>query len=165
VPIIAFLDEMVVCFSTKTTQNIWTRSAEVKLDSFLSFFLSFIDQAPTCGALRYSLVLEYYLNTPRSSIYDTGAMADHSVASVEEELDLMFREDAKIKEVCVIGAGYVGGPTAAVMAKYCPDTKFTVVDINKRRIDAWNSTKCVNILLLLVILAPLFYVSTGSLDY
>jgi len=41
--------------------------------------------------------------------------------------------------ICFVGAGYVGGPTAAVMAKFCPTIKFTVVDLDRRRIDGWNS--------------------------
>ena len=44
------------------------------------------------------------------------------------------------KKVVFIGAGYVGGPTIAVMASKCPKVKFTCVDINKDRIDAWNSS-------------------------
>jgi UDPglucose 6-dehydrogenase len=44
----------------------------------------------------------------------------------------------KIKNICCIGAGYVGGPTMAVIAKQCPDLKVTVVDVNQDRIDAWN---------------------------
>lgn len=43
------------------------------------------------------------------------------------------------KHVLCIGAGYVGGPTMAMIARKCPDYKITVVDINKARIDAWNS--------------------------
>jgi UDPglucose 6-dehydrogenase len=43
-----------------------------------------------------------------------------------------------IQTICCIGAGYVGGPTMAVIAKKCPEIKVTVVDINKQRIDAWN---------------------------
>ena len=43
------------------------------------------------------------------------------------------------KVVCCIGAGYVGGPTMAVLAKHSPKVKFYVADIDKRRIDAWNS--------------------------
>ena len=39
-----------------------------------------------------------------------------------------------IKNICCIGAGFVGGPTMAVMAKKCPDLIFNVVDINKERI-------------------------------
>lgn len=44
----------------------------------------------------------------------------------------------KIKNICCIGAGYVGGPTMAVIAQKCPEITVTVVDINKKRIAAWN---------------------------
>ena len=43
------------------------------------------------------------------------------------------------KNILCIGAGYVGGPTMAVIAAKCPDCKVTVVDINAERINAWNS--------------------------
>ena len=45
----------------------------------------------------------------------------------------------QVKNICCIGAGYVGGPTMAVIALKCPNINVTVVDINKDRIDAWNS--------------------------
>lgn len=51
----------------------------------------------------------------------------------------------KIKSICCIGAGYVGGPTMAVIAKKCPDIKVTVVDINEARIAAWNDENVENI--------------------
>ena len=38
-----------------------------------------------------------------------------------------------------IGAGYVGGPTMAVIAKMCPEVDVLVVDINAERVAAWNS--------------------------
>lgn len=44
----------------------------------------------------------------------------------------------KVKNICCIGAGYVGGPTMAVIAQKCPDINVTVVDINSERIDSWN---------------------------
>ncbi len=44
----------------------------------------------------------------------------------------------QIKNICCIGAGYVGGPTMAVIALKCPNIKVTVVDINKQRIADWN---------------------------
>jgi UDPglucose 6-dehydrogenase len=44
----------------------------------------------------------------------------------------------KVKSICCIGAGYVGGPTMAVIALKCPAIKVIVVDINQERIDAWN---------------------------
>jgi len=50
-----------------------------------------------------------------------------------------------IKNICCIGAGYVGGPTMAVIAKNCPDINVTVVDINEKRIAAWNDEDVENI--------------------
>ena len=44
----------------------------------------------------------------------------------------------QIKRICCIGAGYVGGPTMAVIAQKCPNVKVTVVDLNAKRIAAWN---------------------------
>lgn len=41
--------------------------------------------------------------------------------------------------ILCIGAGYVGGPTMAVIAQHCPQHTVTVTDINRKRIDAWNS--------------------------
>jgi len=43
------------------------------------------------------------------------------------------------KRILCIGAGYVGGPTMAVMAMKCPEYRFDVVDINPDRIARWNS--------------------------
>ena len=45
----------------------------------------------------------------------------------------------KIKNICCIGAGYVGGPTMAVIADKCPQLNVNVVDTNQERIDLWNS--------------------------
>ncbi|KAK2966685.1 hypothetical protein RJ640_007970 [Escallonia rubra] len=42
-------------------------------------------------------------------------------------------------KICCIGAGYVGGPTMAVIAYKCPSVEVVVVDISKPRINAWNS--------------------------
>ncbi len=44
----------------------------------------------------------------------------------------------KVKNICCIGAGYVGGPTMAVIAQKCPEIDVTVVDINDQRISDWN---------------------------
>ena len=43
------------------------------------------------------------------------------------------------KHILCVGAGYVGGPTMAMIAKKCPDLRVTVVDVNAERIAAWNS--------------------------
>ena len=44
----------------------------------------------------------------------------------------------QIKNICCIGAGYVGGPTMAVIALKCPYINVTVVDANPNKIKAWN---------------------------
>lgn len=41
--------------------------------------------------------------------------------------------------ICCIGAGYVGGPTMAMIASKCPHVRVDVVDLNAERIAAWNS--------------------------
>lgn len=50
-----------------------------------------------------------------------------------------------IKNICCIGAGYVGGPTMAVIAQKCPEIKVNVVDINAERVAAWNDPNVENI--------------------
>ncbi len=44
----------------------------------------------------------------------------------------------KIRNICCIGAGYVGGPTMAVFAHKCKDLIINVVDIDNERIKSWN---------------------------
>ena len=44
-----------------------------------------------------------------------------------------------VTSICCIGAGYVGGPTMAMIAAKCPDITVRVVDVNEARIAAWNS--------------------------
>ena len=49
-------------------------------------------------------------------------------------------------KVCCIGAGYVGGPTMAVIAQKCPHIEVTVVDINEDRIAEWNSDQLLSLI-------------------
>ena len=42
-------------------------------------------------------------------------------------------------KICCLGAGYVGGPTMAMIAHKCPQVTVTVADVNEERINAWNS--------------------------
>lgn len=51
----------------------------------------------------------------------------------------------KITKICCIGAGYVGGPTMAVIAQKCPHIQVTVVDLNEQRIKDWNDPNTENI--------------------
>jgi len=50
-----------------------------------------------------------------------------------------------ITKICCIGAGYVGGPTMAVIAQKCPHIEVTVVDLNEERISRWNDEDINNI--------------------
>ena len=50
-----------------------------------------------------------------------------------------------IKKICCIGAGYVGGPTMAMIADKCPHIEVNVVDINKNRINHWNDKNLSNL--------------------
>ena len=51
----------------------------------------------------------------------------------------------KIKNICCIGAGYVGGPTMSVIAQKNPKIKVHVVDMNTNKIAAWNSKNLENL--------------------
>ena len=44
----------------------------------------------------------------------------------------------KVRKICCLGAGYVGGPTMSVIADKCPHIQVEVVDLNAKRIAAWN---------------------------
>lgn len=50
-----------------------------------------------------------------------------------------------IKKIACIGAGYVGGPTMAVVAQHCPHIEVTIVDLNEARIAAWNDDNLDNL--------------------
>mmetsp|Transcript_70456 Transcript_70456/g.196076 ORF Transcript_70456/g.196076 Transcript_70456/m.196076 type:complete len:473 (-) Transcript_70456:216-1634(-) len=45
----------------------------------------------------------------------------------------------QLNKICCIGAGYVGGPTMATIARKCPQIQVVIVDMNEARIAAWNS--------------------------
>lgn len=51
----------------------------------------------------------------------------------------------KVEKICCIGAGYVGGPTMAVIAQKAPHIQVTVVDLNEKRIAEWNDPDVNNI--------------------
>ena len=57
---------------------------------------------------------------------------------MDEVENKLIHNSLSVKNICCIGAGYVGGPTMAVIAKHCPNIKVSVVDIDKNRIKLWN---------------------------
>ncbi|KAM0719922.1 hypothetical protein Q7P37_004057 [Cladosporium fusiforme] len=50
-----------------------------------------------------------------------------------------WKAERKVTNICCVGAGYVGGPTCAIIAKQNPHIKVTVVDLSEPRIAAWKS--------------------------
>ncbi|EFY89646.1 UDP-glucose 6-dehydrogenase [Metarhizium acridum CQMa 102] len=56
-----------------------------------------------------------------------------------EHTNGVIKDDFKVRTICCVGAGYVGGPTAAVIAFQNPHIKVTVVDRDELRIRRWNS--------------------------
>ena len=75
---------------------------------------------------------------------------------------MMNKNYMKIKNICCIGAGYVGGPTMAVIAEKCPHIKVTVVDLNKERIAEWNDTDLSNLPIYEPGLADIVQISRGK---
>lgn len=59
-------------------------------------------------------------------------------ASLPDILDANTAANVSIRHICCIGAGYVGGPTAAVMALHNPNVRVTVIDRDETRINAWK---------------------------
>lgn len=57
--------------------------------------------------------------------------------SIIEQMEHLRNQ--KVTKICCIGAGYVGGPTCAVIARMCPQIRVCVVDSNPKRIELWNS--------------------------
>ena len=51
----------------------------------------------------------------------------------------------KVRKICCLGAGYVGGPTMSVIADKCPHIQVDVVDLNAKRIAAWNDEDLSNL--------------------
>ena len=75
------------------------------------------------------------------SLDDTRLPASHSEQQQQSSAPARssLKRKRTVERVCCIGAGYVGGPTAAVVADNCPHLQITVVDVDERRIAAWNS--------------------------
>ncbi|KAK3368521.1 hypothetical protein B0H63DRAFT_528887 [Podospora didyma] len=66
------------------------------------------------------------------------SVEDGSVSPVVESIGSP-RVSCGVKRICFVGAGFVGGPTAAVIAFHNPQMVVDVVDLNEQRIAAWNS--------------------------
>ncbi|KAK3699614.1 hypothetical protein LTR37_016350 [Vermiconidia calcicola] len=88
-----------------------------------------------------------YLNAEVYSIKPTDAMAlplqintrQRALhAPLPDILDPNTAANVRIRHICAIGAGYVGGPTAAIIALHNSNVKVTVIDQDERRIKSWR---------------------------
>ncbi|TVY83079.1 UDP-glucose 6-dehydrogenase [Lachnellula suecica] len=97
-----------------------------------------ISTAPTTpdGSLTFSPVLQAL--RLRDALEDAAA-GKSKQRQESASLDATLSSRSEIRNVCCVGAGYVGGPTAAVMAFQNPHLKVTVVDRDAARIKRWNS--------------------------
>lgn len=81
--------------------------------------------------------------TPEISVHhdSTDELEDDSYSKLTpDDSDTEVQVQPKlVRNICFVGAGYVGGPTAALMALNNPHIKITVVDKDDRRIRRWNS--------------------------
>ncbi|URD91989.1 UDP-glucose/GDP-mannose dehydrogenase family, NAD binding domain [Musa troglodytarum] len=103
----------------------WNGSSSIvdaNVDRFLSLQQRMVDEQSTTG--------EIYLQKSTSSCSSLAVIFDAG---------LMSGRRSKMVKICCVGAGYVGGPTMAVIALKCPAVEVVVVDISVARITAWNS--------------------------
>ncbi|KAI1332374.1 nucleotide sugar dehydrogenase [Xylariaceae sp. FL0255] len=113
-------------------------------DSEESTFHDRVSTAPTTpdGSLTFSPVLrasaERHVDTlelePPS--VQMRSQFDNSTISM---LPAALERHRRVQNICCVGAGYVGGPTAAVIAYQNPHLRVTIVDKDERRIRRWNS--------------------------
>ncbi|KAJ5320684.1 hypothetical protein PENANT_c073G05392 [Penicillium antarcticum] len=81
--------------------------------------------------------------TPEDSLNGTDKLDEESTGTRTTVTDESDPESTttvpRVRSICCVGAGYVGGPTAAVIAYKNPHLRVTVVDKDERRIRRWNS--------------------------
>ncbi|KAH0543311.1 hypothetical protein FGG08_002374 [Glutinoglossum americanum] len=84
------------------------------------------------GSIRFPPPRPHYQVPPNSLVDASTEASDAGVSHMSHK---------EVKKIACIGAGYVGGPTCAVIAYKNPSIQVTIVDQNTERIEAWNSTK------------------------
>ncbi|KAB8232486.1 UDP-glucose dehydrogenase [Aspergillus alliaceus] len=90
--------------------------------------------SPLFGASKVEELVSFGLPHP-SPTYDL----DFEPPKVQNIPSISTLRKPLVENVCVVGAGYVGGPTAAVLALYNPSITVEVVDRDPRRIQQWKS--------------------------
>ncbi|KAI3319481.1 nucleotide sugar dehydrogenase [Xylariaceae sp. AK1471] len=97
--------------------------------------------APTTpdGRLSFSPVLRPERQTDSSDHVSLSLQPSSLTESGNGSLSGLLESRLSVRNICCIGAGYVGGPTAAVIAYQNPHIRVTVVDKDEQRIRRWNS--------------------------
>ncbi|KAK4032400.1 hypothetical protein C8A01DRAFT_20521 [Parachaetomium inaequale] len=92
--------------------------------------------APTTpeGSLSFSP----QLHPQDVSAYLNGGLQNNGAPLSPDLFDAAAQPPA-VRNICCVGAGFVGGPTAAVIAFHNPHIQVTVVDRDEKRIRRWNS--------------------------
>ncbi|PYH94872.1 nucleotide sugar dehydrogenase [Aspergillus ellipticus CBS 707.79] len=78
-------------------------------------------------------------DSPSSHSTSPASALDSRAGDKSDSISIRTSLDDRVKSVCVVGAGYVGGPTAAILALYNPSVSVTVLDRDPRRIQSWKS--------------------------
>ncbi|KAH9213309.1 udp-glucose 6-dehydrogenase [Leptodontidium sp. 2 PMI_412] len=101
-------------------------------------YFNYISTAPTTpdGSLTFSPILQAMR---LHDALETASVGDSTRRKAVASLNETTPGTMTVKNICCIGAGYVGGPTAAVIAFQNPHLKVTVVDRDPRRIAQWKS--------------------------
>lgn len=79
------------------------------------------------------------ITIPTSNGFHAPSVATPGIQHLTRDQGELNRPHKRVRKICCIGAGYVGGPTCAVIANRNADIEVTVVDLNAKRIAAWNS--------------------------
>ncbi|KAK0621933.1 UDP-glucose 6-dehydrogenase [Bombardia bombarda] len=85
-----------------------------------------------------SLTVSPIIHPEDSSVYPPAKRLRNSDSLLATQSDTTA-QTTPVRNICCVGAGYVGGPTAAVIAYNNPHIQVTVVDKDETRIRRWNS--------------------------
>ncbi|KAF5503977.1 UDP-glucose 6-dehydrogenase [Colletotrichum fructicola] len=91
------------------------------------------------GSCTFSPVLRYAHEADCDESVDGERFTALENKGIEGRPGLSSTTQNPVRNICCVGAGYVGGPTAAVIAFQNPHIRVTVVDRDERRIRRWNS--------------------------
>ncbi|KAF7525495.1 hypothetical protein G7054_g11061 [Neopestalotiopsis clavispora] len=89
------------------------------------------------GSLTFSPVLRARVGSQVE--IESSSLVGQASETTSVSSPSITRSPPRVRTICCVGAGYVGGPTAAVIAYQNPQIRVTVVDRDEKRIKRWNS--------------------------